>query len=47
MTERATKVIPEKAIGYKSTGEVFELSEKDALLYAVGIGFSLGTHRSS
>lgn len=44
MTERVKKVVPEKAIGYKSTGDVFELTEKDALLYAVGIGFNLGTH---
>lgn len=43
--EKVKKVVPEKAIGYKTTGPIFELSEKDVLLYAVGIGFSLGNSR--
>ena len=42
MTSKPNKVIVEKAIGSKSVGQEFELTEKDVLLYAVGIGFNLG-----
>jgi hypothetical protein len=40
---KSDKVIAEKAIGYSAKGEPFMISEKQGLLYAVGIGFSLGS----
>ena len=42
MSEKSQKVIPEKAIGSKVLGPQYEITEKEALLYAVGIGLNLG-----
>lgn len=39
---KSDKVVAEKAIGFSSKGETFTITEKEGLLYAVGIGFSLG-----
>ena len=41
---KVKKVNADKAIGFKTQGEEFMVTEKEALLYATGIGFNLGNH---
>ena len=43
MTSVPEKIIPEKLIGYKSKEAKNTFTDKDCILYALGIGFSRGT----
>lgn len=41
---KADKIIPEKIIGIKPPLTRASISEKDSIIYSLGIGFSRGKH---